>query len=125
MQNVLVSVSYSTSRNSRHIGSYRVEIGSTDEPITDALRSDPEVYNDTAWCRGVFGREADAVRSVLGYINAPCSLIEISDALSSDKVVRLVPIDERHPQRNGVSIRLLGRRTTRGIYVADPLPIRA
>ncbi len=121
MPNVIVSVSYDVSRNSGFLGAYGVSFADSERPVTGTLRQNGDTYNNVVHYSGVFATEADATRAVLGYVNTPCSVLAITDAMSDGTMIRLLPLSKRLPARDGVMVRLLGRRTPAGTYVSDRL----
>jgi hypothetical protein len=66
-----VLLTYDTNENSRALTSYRLDIATTTERVTDRLVQTGPVFNGLVVYAGVFETERDALIAVLDYVQAP------------------------------------------------------
>lgn len=116
MANIFVRIAYDIAHNSHSLSSYSIDISETDQPVADWTQIGP-VYNDRLVHEAVFSTRRGAIEALLARLNFTCKIVEFFDCgkhtgygvRSLDKIPHLP---------DGISWRILGTRSDRGVYIA-------
>jgi hypothetical protein len=114
--NTLLNIRFDTARNKADLNAYDVAIGTSDKAPTGRLIQRGGTFNNVVSYEGVFATRPEAFRALFDYIDAPCSIVELTGPHGVQvKVVgigKIVPPEYTTYQR-------LAHRTSHGVYFAN------